>query len=326
MKKDKLMKQAFIMVGVLLIEVMGLVQGIFSAQSIKHNLEVRVEQNSQMMLEQFVKSYEVTTSLQEGVGKLTEEQMSTAMVKRFSELQQVIAHKKNLSREMVYGDGEIYRLEVLPNNEATKTLYLERYGINLAQDKAYQMVSYTMKRNEQNMSEVHVIIGPSLDKKWVINLAINEKLYNSRLENTQRKLSNLLNSEYYFSDNTGNFYVFTASGKVIYQGGFEKNANYFTNMDLNSSLKVIDLIRKQENQYLRVIYPAEHGTKRSLMKTHFDSTKDLYFVYETDQTKAFEPADKIFRLIWVVGIGIILSTVIGLNLLWRVRVSLEETL
>lgn len=319
MKISKSARMGFILMGIFIVEILGLVQGVFSAQAIKYDLEIKLEQNAQMLLEQFVASYESTAEIQKRLDEVTLQRQSSALMDRFEEVQAVVALKGASSGDLMRTGSELYNLELIENTQGSRNVIEQRYGIKLMGNLKPQVVSYSMKQNEKNLYETQIILGYSKDMKWIITLELNEKKMLGRLESTQRKLASLLNSEYYFSDNTGNFYVFTGGGKLIYQGGFEKNANYFVNKDLNTNQSVIDLIRNGESRFLRVIYPIGDHTKRSLMRTQYDNSKDLYFVYETDQVKAFETVDLFFKVTWIVGVLVLLLTFMVIWLVWNFR-------
>lgn len=319
MKTTKNAKIGFLLMGIFIVEILGLVQGIFSAQAIKYDLEVKLEQSAQMLLEQFVASYTATSEIQVRLDSLTKARQASALMQRFKEIQAMVALVSSPSDDIVRTGSELYSFGLIRNTQTNRALVEQRYGLILKENTKPQVVSYSMKQNDKNLHETQIVIGYSHDKKWIIALELDQKNMLERLEKTQRNLSSLLNSEYYFSEDTGNFYVFTGGGKLIYQGGFEKNANYFVNKDLNTNRPVIDLIRSGESQFIRVIYPIGDQTKRSLMRTQYDESKDLYFVYETDQAKAFQTLDIFFKIIWISGVLLLLATFSGMWLLWNFR-------
>lgn len=318
MKKPKSTKVAFIIMGIFIIEIIGLMQAIFSEQVIKYNLEQQIEYSSEMLLNQFMDSYSAKGDIQESIQNLSYQNFDDGLVSLYESLRETIAVKK-APKEVHYLSGGRYQLDIIPNTEVNRQIYDERLGLNVGTIQDYKILSYEMKQGDRSLMERRILLGLSKDKQWLISVEINQEIVRKWMEETNRSMAGLMNSSYYFSDKTGNFYVFESNGKVLYQGGLEKNVGYFNAVDLNTNKKVIDLIRQEKDHYQRVIYKKEKNVNRSLMRTIYNKDKDLYFVYEIDQTKVLGDVELQLKLTWFIGLGVLSATFVLLYVIWQVH-------
>ena len=318
MKKPKSTKIAFFIMGIFIIEIIGLMQAIFSEQVIKYNLEQQIEYSSDMLLNQFMGSYSAKEDILESIQNLSHQNFDEGLINLYVSLRETLAIKK-APTEAHYLSGGRYQVDIIPNTEGNRQLYNERLGMNVGEVQDYKLLSYEMKQGDRSLMERRILLGLSKDRKWLISVEINQEIVRKWVKTTNRSMAGLMNSSYYFSDKTGNFYVFESNGKVLYQGGLEKNASYFDAVDLNTNKKVLDLIRQEKDQYQRVIYKKENTVNRSLMRTIYNREKNLYFVYEIDQTKVLGDVEWRLKLTWFVGLGVLSATFAVLYVIWQLH-------
>lgn len=319
MSKPKAVQIAFVLMGIFIIEIIGLMQAIFSEQVIKYDLETQIEYASEMLLSQFVASYSANGQIQDSITALGYNNFDEGLIRLYQNLRQLAQVKTQMAEAHYLSNSGLYEVEILSNNEANRQVYRDRLGVDISEIKSYKILSYEMKQGDRQLLERRILVGLSADQKWLITAEINQKDIQTQMDRTKRTMAGLLNSAYYFSDKTGNFYVFSSSGKVLYQGGLQKNASYFANLDLNTNEAVIDLIRQDKTTYQRVIYQKDDEIHRSLIRSQYDSDQDLYFVYEVDQAKAFGPIEEKLRQTWVVGLAILSATFFMLLGFWQLH-------
>lgn len=317
MKKRHFDKTSFILMGLILIEMITLVQAVFSQQVIKYNIEQQLEHTSEMLLSQFSNSYEMNSAFQNNVTKLSYEHFDKGLTELYSNIAQAMKGRDIFVSDKRYtnADGD-YQIEVMDNTQTNRNIDTEQYGVDVGKIENYKIISYEMKQSDQLLLERRVLLGLSQDKKKIITIEIELKSLQEKVAETNQKIDELLNATYYFGDHRGNFYVFEGDGKALYQGGGENNANYFSNVDLNTNKKIMDIIRQESNVYQHIIYEKNEEIKRSMLRVKYDKAKDLYFVYEYDQKKAFEDIEQKMLMTWMFSLAILVLT-LGLMVLLK---------
>lgn len=315
MIKEKKRWVGFALTAILLIEILGLIQGIFSLQVIKYELENRIEKSSSNVLHQFRSTYEMAQDIQTQLNRLTENQVDHYLIEQFSHIDEII--QKGLIKDSAVNMNEMYfHISIMPNNSENIGYLESRYPIKMSAITNHKIFTYEMRQSDQLISETRILVGYSKDKKKLIAIELDEKELIKELDQSQKDLSNLLNTSYYFNEKTGNFYVFAGNGRVNYQGGYEKNAEYFIEKDMNSDIRVIDLIKGKQTGSLRVIYPVLSNTKQSMLFCEYDEERDLYFVYEVDENKIFSGIESHYKILWCIGALLLTVTVIGGYIYW----------
>lgn len=317
MKSLKPVQIAFILMGVFILEIIGMLQAVFSEQLIKYNLDTQIQYTSEMLLNQFKSSYSANENIQKGIENFCYSNFDAGLVKLYKSLKSVVSTKENAAEVTFNGKDNLYQVEIHENNQANRDFFSERLGLKVEAIKDYKILSYEMKQDERLLLERRILLGRSQDKKWLISIEINQKEIQTQMERTNRTMSSLLNSAYYFSDKTGNFYVIDGAGELLYQGGLEKNATYFSNQELNSGEAVIDLLRQKRSLYKHIIYMKEDQVQRAIIRTIYDEDNDLYFVYEIDQDRIFKKIDARIRWTWIIGLSALIITFIVLYVYWE---------
>lgn len=317
MKKLKPVQIAFLIMGIFIIEIIGLLQAVFSEQMIKFNLDTQVQYTSEMLLNQFKTSYLANENIQNGIKNFCYGNFDTGLVNLYKSLKAAYAVESHVKDKTYTGEDSLYHVEFHQNSEAKRRYYSEQLGLNVDAVKDYKILSYEMKQEERLLLGRRILVGLSDDRNWIISIEINQKEITTQMERTNRTMASLLNSAYYFSDKTGNFYVFSSNGNLLYQGGLEKNASYFGSTDLNSGKKIIDVIRQKQSSYKKVIYTKEDQVNHSIIRTIYDDETDTYFVYEMDQEKAFGKVERRIRQTWLIGLTVLIGTFVLLYLFWE---------
>ncbi len=303
----------FVVTALLLIEILGLIQGIFSIQTIKYELESRIEKSSTNVLHQFRASYEMAHEIQAQLDRLTQGQVDQYLARQYRHIDELITAGLVKDR-MINMNESFFHISIVPNTKENLNYFESRYPVKLKSISEYKIVTYELKQSDHILSQTRILVGYTDHKKKLIAIELDEKELIGELEKSQKDLANLLNTSYYFNDKTGNFYVFSGNGRVVYQGGYEKKAEYFIEKDMNSDVRVIDLIQAKRDGSLRVIYPVLSKTKRSMLFCEYDESRDLYFVYEVDELKIYSSIEKVYKSIWLIG-AVLVSMTIGLGLL-----------
>ncbi len=321
MNKGKSTKIAFLIMGMFLVEIMGLIQAIFSQQVIKYHLETQIENVSETLLNQFVVSYSLREEKQAKVNELNKETFDNGLImlyKSFSELSNVKKDfSKDFKKESYVSNEQLYRIDILPNYGAFSKLYGQRMGIDMSKVKDYKILSYETRDNDRLIMNKRILMGLSKDRKWIIRIEIDQSKIQKKLDETNQKMAGLFNYDYYFTDKTGNFYVFTANGKTVYQGGLEKNADYFNGLELATRQSVLDLIRQEKDLYQRVIYKKGKTVKHSFVRSIYDEEKNLYYVFEVDEKQVLGQIEAKIKQIWVMGLSLLLFTFLILYVFWN---------
>lgn len=326
MKKRHFNKASFILMGLILVELITIVQAVFSQQVIKYSIEQQLEHTSEILLSQFVNSYEMNSAFQGNITKLSYQHFDQGLVALYNNMIQVLNAKGTLggNRRYINEDGD-YQIEVMDNTRTNRNMYVEQYGVDVSKIDSYKIVSYEMKQRDQLLLERRVLMGLSKDRKKIVTIEVELKSLQEKVAVTNRKIDELLNATYYLGANKGNFYVFESSGKVLYSGGGENNVDYFEHVDLNTNKKIMDIIHQESNVYQQVIYEKHDEIKRSMMRVHYDKEKHLYFVYENDQKKTFEVIEQKMLLTWVVSLVILVLTLCFMYVLKRmVKPTMRE--
>jgi hypothetical protein len=321
MNKGKSAQIAFLIMGMFLVEIMGLIQAVFSQQVIKYHLEMQIENASETLLNQFMVSYSLREEKQAKINDLNKETFDDGLImlyKSFSELANV---KKDISKEFkkesYVSVEQLYQIDILPNSGEFSKHYGQRMGVDMSTIKDYKILSYETRDNDRLVMNKHVLMGFSKDRKWIIRIEIDQSKIQKKLDETNQKMAGLFNYDYYFTEKTGNFYVFTANGKTVYQGGLEKNADYFNGLELATSHSVLDLIRQEKDLYQRVIYKKGKTIKHSLVRSIYDEEKSLYYVFEVDEKQALGHVETKIKQIWMMGLSLLLLTFLILYSLWN---------
>lgn len=317
MRNLKPVQIAFILMGVFILEIIGILQAVFSEQLIKFNLDTQVQYTSEMLLSQFRTSYSANENIQEGIERFCYSNFDTGLVKLYKSLKSVIDTTGSTNEVTFTGKDSLYQVEIHENNKANRDFFSERLGLKVEAIKDYKILSYEMKQDDRLLLGRRILLGNSEDKKWLISIEINQKEIKTQMERTNRTMSSLLNSAYYFSDKTGNFYVIDGAGELLYQGGLEKNASYFGNPELNSGEAIIDLLRQKRSLYKHIIYMKDNQVQRSIIRTVYDEDSDVYFVYEIDQDRIFNKIDSQIRWTWIMGLSALIMTFVVLYVYWE---------
>lgn len=323
MKKTHFDRTSFILMGLIFVEMIALVQAVFSQQAIKYNIEQQLEHTSEMLLSQFVNSYEMNNAFQNNIIKLSYEHFDKGLVEIYENMTQSFKAKGIFIENKRYtNENGDYQIEVMDNTQANRNIYIEQFGVNVNEIETYKIISYEMKQSNELLLERRVLIGLSENQKKIITIEIELNSLQEKIGETNKKMDELLNSAYYFGDHTGNFYVFGSSGKALYQGGGEKNAYYFNNVDLNTNKRIVDIIRQESKVYQHVIYEKNDEIKRSVIRIYYNKSKNLYFVYEYDQKKAFQEIEQKMLMTWMVSLVILVMT---LGLMALLKGTVKQT-
>ncbi len=317
MNKMKPVQVAFFIMIIFIIEIIGLLQAVFSEQMIKFNLDTQIQYTSEMLLNQFRTSYLANENIQNGIKNFCYDNFDTGLVNLYKSLKAASAVQANVKDKTYTGDSSLYQVEFHQNNADRRRYYSEQLGLNVDAIRDYKILSYEMKQDERLLLGRRILVGLSDDRKWIISIEINQKEITTQMERTNRTMASLLNSAYYFSDKTGNFYVFASNGNLLYQGGLEKNASYFGSTDLNSGEKIIDVIRQKQSLYKQVIYMKEDQVNHSIIRAIYDEETDVYFAYEMNQEKAFGKIEQRIRQTWLIGLAVLIGTFLVLYLFWE---------
>lgn len=321
MNKGKSTKIAFLIMGMFLVEIMGLIQAVFSQQVIKYHLETQIENVSETLLNQFVVSYSLREEKQAKVNELNKETFDNGLImlyKSFSELANIKKDfSKDFKKESYVSNEQLYQIDIVPNSGALSKHYGQRMGLDMSKVKDYKILSYETRDNDRLVVDKHVLMGLSKDRKWIIRIEIDQSKIQKKLDETNQKMAGLFNYDYYFTDKTGNFYVFTANGKTVYQGGLEKNADYFNGLELATSQSVLDLIRQEKDLYQRVIYKKGKTINHSLVRSIYDEEKNLYYVFEVDEKQVLGHVQAKIKQIWMIGLSLLLFTFLILYGYWN---------
>ncbi len=324
MKNKHFNRNSFILMGLVLIEMIALVQAVFSQQVVKYNIEQQLENTSEMLLSQFVNSYEMNSAFQNNIIKLSYQHFDKGLIEIYTDMAQSFKTKGTFVENKRYtNENGDYQIEIRDNTQANRNIYMEQFGVNVNEIETCKIISYEMKQSDELLLERRVLIGVSKEQKKIITIEIELKSLQEKIAETNQKIDELLNSAYYFGDYTGNFYVFESSGKALYQGGGEKNAHYFNNVDLNTNKKIIDIIRQESKVYQPVIYEKNDEIKRSMLRIHYDKTRHLYFVYEYNQKKVFQEIEQKMFMTWIVSLVIIVGT---LALMVLLKVAAKQSI
>jgi hypothetical protein len=321
MNRGKSTQIAFLIMGIFLVEIMGLIQAVFSQQVIKYHLEAQIETVSETLLNQFVVSYSLREEKQKMVSDLNKKTFDNGLImlyKSFSELANVEKnYSKEFRKESYISSEQLYQVDILPNSGMFSKRYARRMGVDMNTIKDYKILSYETRDNNRLLMDKHVLIGISKDRKRIIRIEIDQSKIQKKLDETNRKMAALFNYDYYFTEKTGNFYVFAANGKTVYQGGLEKNADYFKGMELASGRSVIDLIHQEKDLYQRIIYKKGKTIKHSFIRSVYDDEKNLYYVFEVDEKQVLGHVQNRIEQIWIIGLCVLASTVLILYGVWH---------
>lgn len=309
MKKRHFDRTSFILMGLILIELIALVQAVFSQQVIKYNIEQQLEHHSQMLLTQFMNTYEMNSDFQNNVTTLSYQHFDKGLEEMYDNMVEVVDAKGsfNVNKRYTSEEGD-YQIEVMDNTLSNRNLYLEQYGVDLSKIDTFKIISYELKQSDQLLLERRILLGLCKDQEKIITIEIELKSLQEKIAETNQKIDGLLNGTYYLGNHQGNFYVFESDGKLLYQGGKENNAPYFSHVDLNTNKRILDLIRQESNVYQQVIYKKENEVKRSLLRVKYDEAKKSYFVYELDQKSAFESIEQKMLFTWIVSLIVLTLT------------------
>lgn len=320
MNKSKSTQIAFLIMGIFLVEIMGLIQAVFSQQAIKYHLETQIENVSETLLNQFVISYSLREEKQKKVNDLNKETFDNGLIMLYKSFSELANAKKNVSREFrkeSYISGEeLYQVDIFPNFGALSKRYGQRLGVDMSKVKDFKILSYETRDNGRLVMDKHVLMGISKDRKWIIRIEIDQSKIQKKLDETNQKMAGLFNYDYYFTEKTGNFYVFTATGKIVYQGGLEKNADYFSGLELATGQSVIDRIRQEKDSYQRVIYKKGKTINHSFVRSIYDVEKNLYYVFEVDEKQVLGHLQNKIKQIWTIGLSLLLITFVILYGFW----------
>jgi hypothetical protein len=321
MKKSKSAQLAFLIMSIFLVELIGLLQAVFSEQLVKYNLDNQIQYTSEMLLNQFITSYSANENIQSGIKNFSYQNFDEGLIKLYKSLKETTAFQKKGQERAYIGEDSLYQVEIKENTKQNRHFYSEDLGLDVDGIKSYKILSYEMKQEDRVLVGRRILVGLSDDRKWIISVEINQKEITTRMERTNRTMASILNSAYYFNERTGNFYVFAARGQVLYQGGLEKNATYFKNIDLNSGKRIGRLLRQERSSYQRIIYQKENEIKRSIIRTIYDEKLNVYFVYEMDQDKIFGKVEERLKMTWIIGLSVMTATFSGLFLIYYHRRS-----
>lgn len=318
MKKRHFDRTSFILMGLILIELIALVQAVFSQQVIKYNIEQQLEHHSEMLLIQFMNTYEMNSDFQNNVTTLSYQHFDKGLQEMYHNMVEVVDAKGSLIGNKRYtSEKGDYQIEVLENTLANRNIYIEQYGVDMSKIGTFKIISYEMKQSDELLLERRILLGLCKDKGKIITIEIELKSLQEKITETNQKIDELLNATYYLGNHQGSFYVFKRDGENLYNGGKENNALYFNNLDLNTNKRIIDIIRQESNVYQQVIYKKEEDAKRSLIRVKYDKARNLYFVYEFDQKTAFENIEKKMLFTWVVSLIVLALTLCFMVLLKR---------
>lgn len=308
-------KLSFIIMAVFLVEIIGLVQAIFSAESIKFELEHKLEMDAVQILRQFRSAYNMTEDIQGYLSQFSQKQIDDALIRNFKQTENAIKAVPRQGYMKSYSVDQ-FRVIVRMNDNSSKTMIKQRFNVSVEDIKPYKIMDYETKQNGVVVKSSRTLIGLTNDQKYFMELEYDETALNMELQKAQRSLSDILSKAYYFNEKSGNFYIFSEGGKVLYQGGFEKNADYFQQVDLNSNIKLFELIKANPQIAIRVIYDAGGATKRSMLYAEQDVSTGAYFVYEANLKERFKNIDHVYQLIWVIGVSLLLLTFWVIYWIW----------
>lgn len=311
----------FIMI-VFLIEILGLIQAIYSVETIKFELERKIEMDAVQLLHQFRSAYDMTEDIQGLLGQFSEKQVDEAMVRSYKQIEnglQVVP----LTQRVVTYSADSFRVMVRVNDNTAVSMLKQRYDTTLEELKPYKLLTYETKQDGVVTKSSRTLLGVTRDKKYLLEIEFDESESAIELQKSQRELNDILSRAYYFNEKSGNFYIFSESGRVLYQGGYEKNADYFQQLDLNSNTKLFDLLKANPQIAIRVIYDAGGEAKRSLLYAEQEVGTGAYFVYELNLKERFAYIDGVYRFIWLLGVGVLLVTFIVVWVIWNKSKTLQ---
>lgn len=308
-------KLSFVVMAIFLVEIIGLIQAVFSAESIKFELEHKMETDAVQLLQQFRSAYDMTEDIQGFLNQFSQKQIDEALIRTFKQTENALKVIKQEEHMKTYTVNN-FRVSFRQNTEAIGHMLSQRYGVEISDLKPFKIMTYETKQDGIVIKRSRMLLGLTNDKKYLLEMEFDEEDSNLELQKAQRELGDILSKAYYFNEKSGNFYIFSESGKVLYQGGFEKNAEYFQQIDLNSNTKIFDLIKANPQISIRVIYDAGGNTKRSMLYSEQDVSTGAYYVYEVNLKERFTHIDNIYKLIWVLGVSILLMTFGIVWLMW----------
>lgn len=309
----------FIMI-VFLIEIIGLIQAIYSVETIKFELERKIEMDAVQLLHQFRSAYDMTEDIQGFLSQFSQKQVDEALVRSYKQIENGLQAVTQSQRVMNYAT-ENFRAVVRHNDGAAASMLSQRYDTSIDELKPYKLLTYETKQDGVVTKRSRTLIGLTRDKQYVLEVEFDETSSDIELQKAQRELNDILSRAYYFNEKSGNFYIFSESGRVIYQGGFEKNADYFQQLDLNSNSKLFDLVKANPQIAIRVIYDAGGQAKRSLLYSEQEVGTGAYFVYELNLKERFAYIDSVYRFIWILGVSILLLTFMVVWGIWHKTVG-----
>lgn len=305
-RKDRF-KVSFIIMAVFLVEIIGLIQAVFSAESIKFELEHKMEKDVVQLLREFRSAYDMTEDIQSYLYQFSQKQIDESLIRTFKQTENALIAVRQNEVVKTYTVDSL-RVSVRKNIDTIHRMLGQRYGLQLNELRPFKIMTYETKQDGVVIKRSRMLLGLTSDKRYFIEMEFDEEASNQELQKAQRALNDILSKAYYFNEKSGNFYIFSESGKVVYQGGFEKNAEYFNQLDLNSNTKIFDLIQANPQMSIRVIYDAGGTTKRSMIYSEQDFNTGAYYVYEVDLKKRFAYIDTIYKGIWVMGVSVLLMT------------------
>lgn len=309
----------FIMI-VFLIEIIGLIQAIYSVETIKFELERKIEMDAVQLLHQFRSAYDMTEDIQGFLSQFSQKQVDEALVRSYKQIENGLQVVTQSQRVMNYAT-ESFRAVVRRNDGAAASMLSQRYDTSIDELKPYKLLTYETKQDGVVTKRSRTLIGLTRDKQYVLEVEFDETSSDIELQKAQRELNDILSRAYYFNEKSGNFYIFSESGRVLYQGGFEKNADYFQQLDLNSNSKLFDLVKANPQIAIRVIYDAGGQAKRSLLYSEQEVGTGAYFVYELNLKERFAYIDSVYRFIWILGVSILLLTFMVVWGIWHKTVG-----
>lgn len=309
----------FIMI-VFLIEIIGLIQAIYSVETIKFELERKIEMDAVQLLHQFRSAYDMTEDIQGFLSQFSQKQVDEALVRSYKQIENGLQVVTQSQRVMNYAT-ESFRAVVRRNDGAAASMLSQRYDTSIDELKPYKLLTYETKQDGVVTKRSRTLIGLTRDKQYVLEVEFDQTSSDIELQKAQRELNDILSRAYYFNEKSGNFYIFSESGRVLYQGGFEKNADYFQQLDLNSNSKLFDLVKANPQIAIRVIYDAGGQAKRSLLYSEQEVGTGAYFVYELNLKERFAYIDSVYRFIWILGVSILLLTFMVVWGIWHKTVG-----
>ncbi len=313
MRFNRFNKFAFILMGIILIEIVAMVQAIFCQQVIKYNVEQQLEQSSEMLLTQFMNSYEVNSHFQNNLIDLSYEHFDKGLVELYTHIVQSLEmNSEQVASNKITNENGEYEIEIMAHTPANDNLFMDQFGVNIDKLQQFKIISYQMKQSDELLLERRILIGQSLDQKKIITIEVELKALQEKIRKSNEAMSTLLSDAYRSRENMGSFYVLSGDGRVLYQGAALSDAQNFNSVDLNTNKSINEIIRRETNFYQHIIYEKNEEIKRSMLRVKYEKVNNLYFVHECDQKKAFVQIENRMLMTWIFGLTLIVLTLLVL--------------